>query len=127
MLRPLMQHGVGQLQELFAKSRSDAKVLKQLEVELQHRQVPWALALLAEVQAAMNGAKDIGASASVSPPVSPSAPPRQEDLWTAPAPLAVLVSTPPAPMPVAVPGLGAASAAAPRPACAVSTMTVDDA
>jgi len=34
MLRPLMQHGVGQLQELFAKSRSDAKVLKQLEVEL---------------------------------------------------------------------------------------------
>ena len=55
MPRPLMQHGVGQLEEMFAKGKADAKVLKQLEHELQYRQVPRAVALLAEVQAAMNG------------------------------------------------------------------------
>ena len=31
MPRPLMQHGVGQLEEMFAKGKSDPKVLKQLE------------------------------------------------------------------------------------------------
>jgi len=55
MARPLMQHGVGQLEEMFAKGKADAKVLKQLENELQYRQVPRAVALLAEVQAAMYG------------------------------------------------------------------------
>ena len=51
MPRPLMQHGVGQLEEMFAKGKSDPKVLKNLELELQYRQVPRAVALLAEVQA----------------------------------------------------------------------------
>ena len=50
MSRPLMQYGVGQLEEMFAKSKSDLKVLKQLESELQFRQVPRAVALLTEVQ-----------------------------------------------------------------------------
>lgn len=50
MSRPLMQYGVGQLEEMFAKSKSDFKVLKQLESELQFRQVPKAVALLTEVQ-----------------------------------------------------------------------------
>ena len=48
MPRPLMQHGVGQLEEMFANSKTDASTLKQLERELQYRQVPRALALLAE-------------------------------------------------------------------------------
>ena len=56
MPRPLIQLGVGQLDELFAKSKADPKVLKQLEHELHHRQVPKAVALLAEVKAAMYGA-----------------------------------------------------------------------
>ncbi len=55
MARPLMQHGVGQLEEMFAKGKADPKVLKQLENELQYRQVPRAIALLAEVQAATCG------------------------------------------------------------------------
>lgn len=55
MSRPLMQHGVGQLEEMFAKARADPKLLKQLEHELQYRQVPRATVLLAEVQAAMYG------------------------------------------------------------------------
>jgi hypothetical protein len=53
MSRPLMQHGVGQLEEMFAKARADPKLLKQLEHELQYRQVPRATVLLAE--AAMYG------------------------------------------------------------------------
>ncbi len=56
MSRPLMQHGVGQLEEIFAKGKADPKVLKQLEQELQHRHVPRAVSLLAEVQAIMRSA-----------------------------------------------------------------------
>lgn len=76
MPRPLIQLGVGNLEALFAKSRADVKVLKQLEHELQHRQVPRAVALLAEVQTAMSRMQ------SVSPATTPSNP--------APAPAPVL-------------------------------------
>ena len=55
MLRPLMQRGIGDLEALFAKAKADVGVLMQLEHELQYRQVPRAVALLAEVQAAMHG------------------------------------------------------------------------
>jgi hypothetical protein len=51
-----MQYGVGQLEEMFAKGKADPKVLKQLEHELKYRQVPRAVALLAEVLAAIHGA-----------------------------------------------------------------------
>ena len=53
MPRPLMQCGIGDLETLFAKSKTDVEVLKQLEHELQYRQVPRAVALLAKVQAAV--------------------------------------------------------------------------
>lgn len=53
MPRPLMQLGVGDLEALFASSKVDVKVLKQLEYELQYRQVPRAVALFAEVQAVL--------------------------------------------------------------------------
>jgi len=56
MYRPLMQRGIGDLEALFAKSKTDVEVLKQLKHELQYRQVPRAVALLADVQTAMNGA-----------------------------------------------------------------------
>ena len=100
MPRPLMQHGVGQLEEMFDSGKADPKVLKQLENELQYRQVPRAVALLAEVQAAMNG----GAAAQ-QVPIVPAPPParapapapvsQQPDLWgrsTAPP----IVAVPPA-------------------------------
>lgn len=84
MNRPLMQHGVGQLEQLFASSKTDQKVLKQLESELRFRQVPRAVSLLAEVQAALYSppvaqpkrskvlapADDLGGILS-SPPVQP--------------------------------------------------------
>jgi hypothetical protein len=53
MARPLMQNGIAQLEVLFAASTTDVKALKQLEGELKHRQVPRAVNLLAEVQAAL--------------------------------------------------------------------------
>lgn len=56
MTRPLMQLGVGELEALFANSKTEVKVLKQLEHELQFRQMPRAVALLADVQAAMYSA-----------------------------------------------------------------------
>lgn len=75
MARPLMQHGVGQLEEMFAKAKADPKVLKQLENELQYRQVPRAVALLAEVQAAMYSAPLATSPVVPAPlPKSPAAP-----------------------------------------------------
>ena len=53
MKRTLMQLGIGALEEMFEASKTDAKVLRQLENELQHRQVPRAVALLEQVQLAM--------------------------------------------------------------------------
>ena len=91
MARPLMQHGVGQLEEMFAKGKADPKVLKQLENELQYRQVPRAVALLADVQAAMY----VGAAAAKVPTVptprpaiAPATAPvsQQPDLWEHPDP-----------------------------------------
>jgi hypothetical protein len=52
MPRPLIQKGVGELEALFVEAKTDSKVLKQLEHELQYRQVPRAVALLAKVRAA---------------------------------------------------------------------------
>jgi DnaJ-domain-containing protein 1 len=84
MSRPLMQLGVGQLEEMFAKAKADPKVLKQLEQELQYRQVPRAVTLLVDVQAAMHG-DPLATPPTAAPsqqPVSPIAsPPVQPSLW----------------------------------------------
>lgn len=53
MKRTLMQLGIAALEDMFATSKTDAKVLRQLENELQYRQVPRAVALLGQVQVAM--------------------------------------------------------------------------
>jgi hypothetical protein len=103
MPRPLMQHGVGQLEEMFASGKADPKVLKQLENELQYRQVPRAVALLAEVQAAMYG----GAAAPQMPTVPAPSPVRapapahvsqQPDLWGRPAASPIVAAAPTAPI-----------------------------
>jgi hypothetical protein len=54
---------------MFVKDKRDLKVLKVLEHELQYRQVPRAVALLAEVQAVMYGAT------LAAPPVAVPTPP----------------------------------------------------
>lgn len=62
-----MQYGIGHLEEMFTKSKANLKVLKQLENELQHRQVPRAVALLMEVRAAMHSSTSV-ANPIVNPP-----------------------------------------------------------
>jgi len=94
MARPLMQHGIAQLEAMFASSGTDPKVLKQLEGELKHRQVPRAVNLLSEVQASLRDstrtdtAKGGAQPPHVLPPpvVSPQlvAQPRQPELWPLP-------------------------------------------
>ena len=97
MARPLMQHGVGQLEEMFAKAKSDPKALKQLEHELQYRQVPRAVALLAEVQAAMYGGTPAAPSVAVpAQPLATASPPlpQQPSLWERPPAAPVAVALP---------------------------------
>ena len=47
--RPYFKHGIEQIQELVATSRSDLKVLKVIQYELVHRNRPKARALKVEV------------------------------------------------------------------------------
>jgi len=118
MPRPLMQHGVGQLEEMFAKGKADPKVLKQMEQELQYRQVPRAVALLAEVQAAMYG----GTAAAPRVAALPQQPtralasaPEQPSLWGRPSE-AHLAATPPVAQPrPAVPVIQSPVAKPPSP------------
>lgn len=151
MSRPLMQHGVQQLREMFDHSKADAGVLGQLEQELRHRQVPRAAVLLAEVRAAMASASDAGVQGSVAPPVPQTALPRQADLWTrpltqplpvpspapatSPAPVPALAPTPatlpgfalPVRVLAATPTAARTAAPTPPPPRAVASMTVEDA
>lgn len=83
MPRPLMQLGVGDLEALFSKSKTDVEVLKQLEHELQYRQVPRAVALLAQVRAATYGVTPAAPAVVLTPLASA---PRQPTPPTAPAP-----------------------------------------
>jgi hypothetical protein len=133
MPRPLMQHGVGQLEEMFGQGKSDPKLLKQLENELRYRQVPRAVALLTEVQAAMNGAKSVGTLPPVAVP-SPRAPqPHQPELWISPSTPPTPAVLPVAPAIVRTPAsIQAAPSPSPPPAAqlrqrAAPTLTVDDA
>ncbi|MFO1465548.1 MAG: hypothetical protein U1F35_03755 [Steroidobacteraceae bacterium] len=126
MPRPLLQLGVGDLEALFSKSKTDVKVLKQLENELQHRQMPRAVALLAEVQAAMYGATPAAPAVT---PTQPAPAPHQPGLWepppaTAPAPVAAPVAPPRQATPAKAPAPPAA-AKVPQPAAPV--MPLEDA
>lgn len=123
MSRPLMQHGVGQLEALFASSKANLKMLKQLEQELKFRQVPRALALLEQVRTAIPAAGSAPATVEAD-----TVPAKQPELWTRPP--AVQPTTPPPPsaqrpsaeptVPVSRPDV----AVTPRPG---PTMTFDDA
>ena len=67
MTRPLMQHGVGQPQELFTQKKTDQKLLRQLERELSHRQVPRAVLLLEEVRRALRAIPSVEESGDTVP------------------------------------------------------------
>ena len=126
MTRPLMQHVIGQLEEMFAQGKGDQKVLKQLERELQYRQVPRALSLLAEVQAAL-----YGGTLAKSP--SAAAVPEETKLASAsfkqlgPGLQSVISSTSP-PAPNVQPRPALATSALPKPLAPLSTtVTMEEA
>lgn len=123
MPRPLMQHGVGQLEEMFTKGKADANVLKQLEQELQYRKMPRAVALLTEVQAAMNGGD------TVPPPARASARvPQQHGLWERPEPPPVVTSLPPASARAATPAISPPEATlATKPSTLTPAMPLEEA
>lgn len=129
MSRPLMQQGIGQLEMLFTSSKTDVQVLKQLEHELQNRKVPRAVALLAEVQAAMYGATSAMSRTSTSQatPVRPLAsqqPPHWERPAAPPPAVGTSQSVPPRPAPPSrmMDATAAAKPAAPQ----VPTMPIED-
>lgn len=74
MSRPLMQLGIMELEALFAKSRRDMQVLRNLEAELEHRQVPRARSLLASVRTAMKATDATVPSAALGPPAAADRP-----------------------------------------------------
>lgn len=134
MARPLMQHGVGQLEEMFAKGKADPKVLKQLEDELQYRQVPRAIALLVEVQAAMYGGTPAAPQVATVPAPPPARPPeptpvsQQPDLWRLPAAPPVVAAPPAAPFRTVTPAAKPPQPASVAKASASSpAMPLDDA
>jgi len=67
MSRPLMQLGIMELEAIFSKSRRDMQVLRNLEAELEQRQVPRAKNLLASVRTAMKVTDTTVASAALGP------------------------------------------------------------
>ncbi len=143
MPRPLMQHGVGQLEDMFGSCRGSLQVLRQLENELQYRQVPRALALLEKVQAAMAASGDVQreppSRVPTTPPPSAPAPPKQPDLWgqapasevpaVRPSPTPPVAAVPPPQVPRPAPTVRTADAPpAPKPTAPTTpTMPVEDA
>lgn len=73
MARPLQQLGIGGLEDLFVKSEGELQVLRDLEYELRHRQVPRARSLLVKVRATIKSAPttEIGVAAAPHLPESP--------------------------------------------------------
>jgi hypothetical protein len=132
MPRPLKQLGVGQLEELFARSKTDLNVLKHLADELQFRQVPRAVALLTEVKAEMLRASPAGTateSQATAMVVSPSASLEKYDQWERPPDvLAISPQATKIPQPAEMVGSISASptAVGPQPRT-MPTMSVEDA
>lgn len=130
--RPLMQNGISQLEALFASSMDDVKVLKKLQEELRHRQVPRAVVLAEKVEKALGGTKapldqntaaPSGRTIVQIPTTTPMV--HQPDLWKNPNG-ATRVQVPPAPV-VRTPAPDAAALSKPSLADTASMMSLDDA
>lgn len=67
MARPLQQLGIVGLEDLFAKSEVELQVLRDLEYELRHRQVPRARSLLVKVRAAIKAVPTTATSVAAPP------------------------------------------------------------
>lgn len=73
MARPLQQLGIVGLEDMFVKSEGEFQVLRDLEYELRHRQVPRARSLLVKIRAAIKAVPTTEISVAATPdlPESP--------------------------------------------------------
>lgn len=90
--RPYFKHGIEQIQDLVAASRSDLKALKVIQYELGHRDRPKSRALKAEVDELV---RKLSAGAVV-PPAPPFTPPPVSQPPREPAREAPVIQPPPA-------------------------------
>ena len=67
MARPFQQLGIVGLEDLFVKSEGELQVLRDLEYELRHRQVPRARSLMVKVRAAIKVLSPAGIEVAVTP------------------------------------------------------------
>lgn len=131
MHRPLMQHGVGQLEEIFTKGKADPNVLNELADELQYRKVPRAVALLAEVQVATYGevvAPQVPTVPALPRARVPAPVPQQPGLWERPVAPHVFAALPVMPVRTATPTAKPPEPPhATKPVSQTSSMPLDDA
>lgn len=73
MARPLQQLGIVGLEDLFVKSEGELQILRDLEYELRHRQVPRARSLLVKIRATIKAVPTTEIGDAVTPhlPESP--------------------------------------------------------
>ena len=67
MARPFQQLGIAGLEDLFVKSEGELQVLRDLEYELRHRQVPRARSLMVKVRAAIKALSPARIEVAVTP------------------------------------------------------------
>jgi DnaJ-domain-containing protein 1 len=85
-----MRHTIADLEQLFDALKTDLKTLKALEEELQHRQTPRAVALLAKVRENLTTLKGPQSGSSPDTVPAPTTHPfekdlkQQSNLWSAP-------------------------------------------
>jgi hypothetical protein len=104
--RPLMQLGIGDLEDIFERQGKNFAMLSRLKQELSHRQVPRAIALLERVQKAEAALRNMDAHrldaqaprstlrlTPGTPETAPAQAPTQETPWQ-PVPTPVLVAAP---------------------------------
>lgn len=92
MPRPLMQSRIGDLEEMFAAAAAKPDVLRQLEHELQFRQVPRALTLLDKVQRAKVAASTVRPAEPVASAKAVALPAKQDVPTRRPATTAAQMS-----------------------------------
>jgi DnaJ-domain-containing protein 1 len=132
-----MHYTIAQLTERFAEAKTDAKKLKELAEELQHRRVPSAVALLGKVQKALKALPASGAAAARSADVSGMWSTKQPDLWSEserlspqenePTTPEVRATRPESPEKSSVDSRGSTNAPADATAAARPSITVDEA
>lgn len=79
MRRPYISYKIVQLEELFSSTRDNTTVLRNLQAELQHRNVPRALGLLEQVEAVLASLRSPGPDAAAVAKQSEQG--TQPDLW----------------------------------------------